>query len=229
MRKQSGFTLIELLVVIAIIAALVSIAFPVFTSVQERARAAQDMSNLRQIGLATQLYMNDNDGVIFDPNSTSPWMSQLNPKYVGAWKVFQSPFDKRPPSEAGDGTTPVSYGINGNTKSIQTSTGIEGLLSDKIQNSSAFILFAPAQAAGTTVAFKGTAIGAGIGLPKVYKQQSWPSGNPAGGTHNSRTRINAVFGDMHTESMLWSKFILDNDPSDASAAQRWDPYPTYPN
>src|SRR5438067_13514318 len=102
--KTRGFTLIELLVVIAIIAVLVSIAYPVYTSVQERARAAQDMSNLRQIGLATQMYMNDNDGVIFS-STGGTWMSQLEPKYIPAWKIFESPFDKRAPSEVGDATT----------------------------------------------------------------------------------------------------------------------------
>jgi prepilin-type N-terminal cleavage/methylation domain-containing protein len=221
MSKRHGFTLIELLVVIAIIAVLVSIAFPVFNTVQERARAAQDMSNLRQIGLATQMYMNDNDGVIFSSDATAgTWMSQLEPKYVPAWKIFESPFDKRTPSELGDATTPISYGLNGNTKG---GSSIAGLLSDKIANPSAFILFAPAQRRGTTVSFQGSPAGFVSGV-LVYKNTS-NSQSVSGGTHGNRTRINAVFADMHTESMLWSKFILDSDSSDPSAAQRWDPYP----
>ena len=48
-----------------VIAVLASIALPAYTGIQERARVVQDMSNLRQLGLATQMYMNDNDGVIF--------------------------------------------------------------------------------------------------------------------------------------------------------------------
>jgi len=218
---RCGFTLIELLVVIAIIAVLVSIAYPVYTSVQERARAVQDMSNLRQIGLATQMYMNDNDGVIFsnDPNAGT-WMSQLEPKYIPAWKILQSPFDKRTPSEKGDKTTPVSYGLNGNSKS---GNSIAGLLSDKIANSSAFILLAPAQDSSSTVAFQGTPSAA----VTEYKGTSG-AGMAKGGTHSGRTRINAVFADMHTETMLWSKFILDTDPNDSTAAQRWDPYQPYP-
>ncbi len=58
-----AFTLIELLVVIAVIAHSRYVAYPVYTGVQERAKVTKDMNNLRQIGLATQTYMNDNDGV----------------------------------------------------------------------------------------------------------------------------------------------------------------------
>ena len=58
--RARAFTLIELLVVITVIAVLVTIALPAYTSIQEPARVVQDMSHLRQIGLATQMYMNDN-------------------------------------------------------------------------------------------------------------------------------------------------------------------------
>lgn len=214
--RTSGFTLVELLIVIVIIAVLVSIAVPVFNGVQERARATQDMNNLRQIGLATQMYLNDNDGTIF--STTGTWMSQLEPKYLSAWKIFQSPFDKRTPSEKGDATTPVSYGLNGNPNTSAGGSSIAGLLSDKITNPSAFILFAPAQSSGTSVTFSGTPSAA----VTVYKNGG-SQGTAQGGTHFSRTRINAVFADLHTENMLWSKFILDTDPNDSTAAQRWNP------
>lgn len=102
---------------------------------------------------------------------------------------------------------------------------------NKITNPSAFIVIAPAQSNATTVAFSGTASQAAPGVT-VYKNTSTPGGSYTGtdphGTHNSRTRINALFADLHTESMLWSKFILDTDPTDATAAQRWDPYTPYP-
>ena len=112
--------MIELLVVITVIAILVSIALPVFSSVQEKARATQDMNNLRQLGIATQTYLNDNDGILFVPEpAASPWMKSLHPKYLPAWKIFQSPFDKRAPSED-ETTAPVSYGINVNAAGIPT-------------------------------------------------------------------------------------------------------------
>jgi prepilin-type N-terminal cleavage/methylation domain-containing protein len=228
--KRHGFTLIELLVVIAIIAVLVSIAFPVFNTVQERARAAQDMSNLRQIGLATQMYMNDNDGVIFSSNAGT-WMSQLEPKYIPAWKIFESPFDKRTPSEIGDATTPVSYGLNGNK--------VAGTLSDKIQNPSGMILFAPTPTSQTSLQFAGTAVSTGTGVT-VKNNFSSPGGFlPAGtahGTYSSRTRINAVFADTHTETLPWTTFTSDaadqgstcSGGGTPSVSQRWHPDPCNP-
>jgi prepilin-type N-terminal cleavage/methylation domain-containing protein/prepilin-type processing-associated H-X9-DG protein len=60
-RKRRGFTLIELLVVIAIIAILAAILFPVFAQARDRARAASCLSNLKQMGTAWMMYLQDYD------------------------------------------------------------------------------------------------------------------------------------------------------------------------
>ncbi len=62
--SNRGFTLIELLVVIAIIAILAAILFPVFGRARENARRTSCASNLKQLGLAFQQYIGDNDGTL---------------------------------------------------------------------------------------------------------------------------------------------------------------------
>jgi len=61
MRSRKGFTLIELLVVIAIIAILAAILFPVFARARAAARKTTGISNLKQIGLGTMMYVQDYD------------------------------------------------------------------------------------------------------------------------------------------------------------------------
>ena len=64
-RTNAGFTLIELLVVIAIIAILAAILFPVFAQARAKARQASCLSNMRQIGTATAMYVQDYDETFY--------------------------------------------------------------------------------------------------------------------------------------------------------------------
>src|SRR3989441_5125721 len=115
-RFERAFTLIELLVVIVTIGILIAIAVPALTSVFDRAKATKDMSNLRQIGILMQTYLNDKDGILpvinLSPGIGTTLIPVIYPKYIGSKRVFQSPFDKRAAAETD--SAPVSYGINQN-------------------------------------------------------------------------------------------------------------------
>jgi len=71
LQRKVGFTLIELLVVIAIIAILAAILFPVFAQAKAAAKKTASISNFKQAGTGTAMYLSDNDDTFMLSNSGS--------------------------------------------------------------------------------------------------------------------------------------------------------------
>jgi len=72
-RERAAFTLIELIVVMVIISLLVGMLLPALARAKDYARTIQCMSNMRQLGMAVEMYKNDNGGFFFPAAVDGYW------------------------------------------------------------------------------------------------------------------------------------------------------------
>jgi prepilin-type N-terminal cleavage/methylation domain-containing protein/prepilin-type processing-associated H-X9-DG protein len=154
MRK--GFTLIELLVVVAIIAILAAILFPVFAQAREKARSASCASNLRQLGTAVRMYVQDYDGQYFQHWYVTPtyWFGRLDTRTTpptayraeGLLYPYVKNFDlQKCPSFTGQpsyGSATAGYGYNVNY--LTTGFGQAGVSEATIEKPASCAVFADA-------------------------------------------------------------------------------------
>lgn len=94
-RLKLAFTLIELLTVIAIIGILAAILVPTVGKVRESARNSQSLSNLRQFGVANQLYAQENKGISVPGKGPNPTPASDGGSQWAQWQVLLSPFTSK--------------------------------------------------------------------------------------------------------------------------------------
>ncbi len=78
MKERSGFTLVELLVAAGILGLLATLLLPALTRAKSRVHAVGCLNNLRQWGLATQLYIADHDDYLPPDGTPNPGLTATN-------------------------------------------------------------------------------------------------------------------------------------------------------
>jgi prepilin-type N-terminal cleavage/methylation domain-containing protein/prepilin-type processing-associated H-X9-DG protein len=156
LKRGTGFTLIELLVVIAIIAILAAMLLPALAKAREKARQSSCISNLKQIGVATAMYTDDNKE--YYPRSSgyvyaSTIVSGANPEwytlvrsYVGDPKVYNCPsVNYTTITAGGQSDAGLGYGV-AYTRTLNIGFAPGGYFSGDTKQPSATIFLADGQA-----------------------------------------------------------------------------------
>src|SRR6266536_4071451 len=96
---RHGFTLIELLVSIAIIAILAAMLLPALSRSKQSARRIVCVDHLKQLALATVMYVMDNENYYPSSNSTDKWPQAIRAGYQNL-RILVCPDDKSIHGEA---------------------------------------------------------------------------------------------------------------------------------
>jgi prepilin-type N-terminal cleavage/methylation domain-containing protein/prepilin-type processing-associated H-X9-DG protein len=197
MARLRAFTLIELLVVIAIIAILAAILFPVFAQAKAAAKKTAELSDTKQLCLASIMYTNDFDDTfvttsVYDfsaTNDADAWTFRLNP-YIKNLGIFQSTLDSAPTVYSNDWSGPgISFASNslasvpaypgfaGNAN--QGNDGVIGLVQDACCGWSSFFTDGSVTSTAVTQSAGTIMFGPKYSRDVQYSDLSWLGANSA--------------------------------------------------
>ena len=130
---ETAFTLIELLVVIAIIAILAAMLLPVLGRAKETGRRISCLNNLKELSLAAQMFVNDNQGNYPPRSGTDRWPDKLYDDYGKNTKLLLCLSETETPDTDGSNfsnniadASPRSYIMNGWNDYFQNATDSQG-------------------------------------------------------------------------------------------------------
>jgi hypothetical protein len=180
---------------------------PAYRNVTEKACVSADLNNLRNLGMAVNLYLNENGYI-----PGEHWPSLLKSNYISTSNVFQSPFDKRRATQS-PGAAPVSYDINVNLWGGSMFT---------IASAPHCILLAPLTADQDILRYISTVFEPSS--PSPLSRESNGTG-ARGGTCWNGSAIPVLFSDLHSEVIPIGTFhspLANPDQAHSISDIRWN-------
>jgi prepilin-type N-terminal cleavage/methylation domain-containing protein/prepilin-type processing-associated H-X9-DG protein len=242
LSSRRGFTLIELLVVIAIIAILAAILFPVFAQARESARKTSCLSNLRQLGTALNMYLQDYDELFhkgagipstgqygFGSGTTDgwaqwPWFYGPYVKNVGVFDCPSSP-DTTTELTAANWGNDGNYGYNYSGLTRDQGTPPRALAEIEFP-ADTFVFFDsgdPQVRAGTN---NWSGLLEELDLNINCDANTWPNGYNKECALRHAGRTNMVFADGHAKNIDWVQLLTRKGNNVAPWMIQWSDCPS---
>lgn len=204
--KAKGFTLIELLVVIAIIGTLAGFLIPAVNETKKKANKAACMNNLKQIGLATQTYIQDYEGWLPTADGTASSIALWNGTNYGNYgKLYQGGY-------VGEGK--IFYCPSANLYKVNSQWGAQNLGQSGKSASSNYWQRGKDQGAPTNVEILGNEVKA---LLADYDRK-WPTCTGNKDRYNHKEGVNGLYSDGHVKWVLgdWDVTCTDGYGGDSA-------------